>query len=58
MAPEVTEPALARGLYAWMLLFGSVSFEMFGHLHTIIEDYDAFFEIEMRQMARFIGLPE
>ena len=58
VAPEVTEAALARGLYAWMLIFGSVSFEMFGHLHTIIEDYDAFFELEMRQMARFIGLPE
>jgi AcrR family transcriptional regulator len=58
LAPEVTEAGLARGLYAWILLFGSVSFEMFGHLHTIVEEYDAFFNLEMRQMARYIGLPE
>lgn len=55
-APEVTEPALARGLMAWMLLFGTISFEMFGHLYNVVADYDAFFEHEMRQMAVFIGL--
>lgn len=57
-APEVSAESLARGLTAWTQLFGTVSFELFGHLYNVVEDYDAFFELEMREMAAFIGLRE
>jgi AcrR family transcriptional regulator len=57
-APEVSGAALARGLTAWTQLFGTVSFELFGHLYNVVEDYDGFFELEMREMAAFIGLGE
>lgn len=57
-APEVATADLARGLTAWTQLFGAVSFELFGHLYTVVEDYDVFFELEMREMAEFIGLRE
>ena len=27
---------------------------MFGHLHNVIHDYDAFFELQMRHAAEFL----
>ena len=30
-------------------LFGLIGYELFGHLHRVIEGYDAFFEHEMRR---------
>jgi AcrR family transcriptional regulator len=51
---DVPIEILARGLQAWTQLFGAISFELFGHLHNVIVDYDAFFEHEMRRAARVI----
>jgi AcrR family transcriptional regulator len=49
--------AIANGVVAWSALFGAVSFEIFGHLHNVIADHDAFFEFEMDRLARdVIGL--
>jgi hypothetical protein len=45
---------LSRALLAWAELFGSISLEMFGHLHQVIHDYDAFFELQMRRAAEFL----
>jgi AcrR family transcriptional regulator len=47
---------LARAMSAWTELFGHVSFELFGRLQNTIEDYDAFFELQMRGCANRIGL--
>ncbi len=49
VAPGVSDAVLSRGLGAWTQLFGTISFELFGHLHNVIHDYDAFFDHQMRQ---------
>ncbi len=51
-APGVPDEVLARGLAAWTQLFGMISFELFGHLHNVIHDYEAFFDHEMRRAAQ------
>lgn len=48
---------LARGLAAWSQLLGSVSLELFGHFHNVINDYDAFFVFQMTQAARRLATP-
>jgi AcrR family transcriptional regulator len=53
-APEVPDVVLSRALLAWSQLFGSISLEMFGHLHNVIHDYDAYFDIQMRHVAEFL----
>jgi hypothetical protein len=53
-APNVPESVLSRALLAWSTLFGGISLEMFGHLHQVIHDYDAFFELQMRRAAEFL----
>ena len=53
-APGVPDAVLSRALLAWAQLFGSISLEMFGHLHNVIHDYDAFFELQMRHCAEFL----
>ena len=50
-APRVPDEVLARALLAWVTLFGAISYELFGHLHGIIDDYDTFFEHQMRRAA-------
>lgn len=54
--PKVPEAVLAKGMAAWILLFGAVSFELFGHLNNVIEDRDAFFDHQMRAMLHHVGL--
>lgn len=44
------DEVLARALLAWTGLLGHISYELFGHLHGGISDYDAFFE---HQLARW-----
>lgn len=53
-APGVPDGVLARGLYAWTELFGHISYELFGHLHGIVTDYDAFFELQMARTASIL----
>lgn len=53
---DIPAPALARGFMGWQLLFGAISFELFGHLHNVIDDTEAFFDHEMERLARYIGL--
>ena len=47
---------LGRLMSAWAQLFGTVSFELFGRYTNGVLDLDAFFEHELRGMARYIGL--
>ena len=51
---DLPEDVLGRGLMVWTHLFGTISFELFGHLHNVIHDYDAFFESQMKRAARFL----
>ncbi len=48
-APHVPESVLARGMAAWLLVFGTVSFELFGQFDTVITDRRAFFDFQMRE---------
>jgi AcrR family transcriptional regulator len=54
--PAVPEPLLAAVLAAWTQLLGSISLELFGHLHNVVEDFDALFDYEMELMANHLGL--
>jgi AcrR family transcriptional regulator len=53
-APDVPDHVLSRGLMVWTQMFGTISFELFGHLHNVIHDYDAFFDHQMRQAGRLL----
>ena len=47
---------VGRLLTAWAQLFGTLSFELFGRYQNAIGDLDAYFDHELRGMARHIGL--
>ena len=57
---QVPAELLIRGLMAWTLMFGAVSFELFGHVHNVIADEhrqrSPFFDGEMDRMADYLGL--
>jgi len=55
-APALDDVAMARAVTAWTLLVGTISFELFGHLHNVIHDYDAHFDVQMLVMAHTLGL--
>jgi AcrR family transcriptional regulator len=47
LAPEWLAPTAM----AWTQLVGSISFELFGHLHNVIYDYPAYFAFQMREIG-------
>jgi AcrR family transcriptional regulator len=51
---DIPAPAMARGIQAWMAIFGAVSFELFGHLHNVVDDHDTFFRHSMERLAHFV----
>jgi AcrR family transcriptional regulator len=57
VAPTVPEPLLARGVTAWIQLFGAVTFELFGRFNNTVVDRQSFFDHQMRVMAEHMGLP-
>ena len=54
----VPEPIILRGLMAWLEIFGTVSFELFGQLHNVVTDYEAFFDHVVLSVGSMIGLPQ
>jgi hypothetical protein len=54
-APGVPDDVLCRGLAVWTQLFGTISFELFGHLHNVIDHYDAFFDVQARAAWRYLS---
>jgi AcrR family transcriptional regulator len=50
------EAVLARGITAWVHLFGLLSFELFGRLDGVIDDLDAYLDYEMGTLARRAGI--
>ncbi len=56
LLPELPEPLWAAGLMAWAQLFGAINLELFGHLHNVIDDHEAWFDHEMRTVAVTLGL--
>ena len=55
-APQVPLPIVARALVAWALLFGQISFELFGRLDGLIHDTDALFDHAVTVMADLLGI--
>ena len=53
--PGLDPDVLARGILVWVV-FGLVSFELYGHLVGSVEDTDAFFGWSVDSMARYVGL--
>lgn len=53
-APGVPDELLARALLVWTGLFGAISYELFGHLHRVIDDYDAFFDHQVRRAGAYL----
>jgi AcrR family transcriptional regulator len=57
---KVPGALLQRGLMAWAALFGTVSFELFGHLHHVVGeepgDRDAFFAECVERWASQVGI--
>jgi AcrR family transcriptional regulator len=53
---HVPLPLIGRFMTAWAMLFGTLSFELFGRYTNAVLDPDAFFEHELRMAARHLGL--
>jgi len=47
---------VARALTVWAQLHGTLGFEVFGHFPYAIDDPDAYFDHQLRVMARHLGL--
>ena len=53
---DVPATLLGRAMSMWALLFGTISFELFGRLTNGVTDYDAYFEHQLKVMTRYLGL--
>jgi AcrR family transcriptional regulator len=54
--PALDETVRVRGLLAWSSLYGTISFELFGHFVGSVEDTDRYFDRVMGDLAGLIGL--
>jgi AcrR family transcriptional regulator len=50
------EDLIERALLLWIALIGTISFELFGHLHNTVTDYAAYFDVAVRLSAACAGL--
>jgi AcrR family transcriptional regulator len=53
--PAIDEAVRVRGLLAWSALFGTISFELFGHFVGSVEDADRYFDRVITDLAHLIG---
>jgi AcrR family transcriptional regulator len=53
---DVPATLITRVMSMWALLFGTISFELFGRLTNSVTDYDAYFDHQLRVMTRYLGL--
>jgi hypothetical protein len=56
VCPDAPPAVVGRAMGAWVQLFGTVSFELFGQLENVVDDKQVFFEHQMRAQAAYIGL--
>ena len=56
LASDLPEHQLGRAVLAWTQLIGSISFELFGHLHGVIVDYQGYFGYQMGRIGHELGL--
>jgi AcrR family transcriptional regulator len=53
--PALDEAVRVRALLAWSAIFGTISFELFGHFVGSVEDADRYFDRVMGELAALIG---
>jgi AcrR family transcriptional regulator len=53
---DVDDELLLAGLRAWVDLYGTVSFELFGQFQNVVSDPERFFDVQMRRGADALGL--
>ena len=53
--PALDETVRVRALLAWSALYGTISFELFGHFVGSVEDGDRYFDRAMTDLAALIG---
>lgn len=55
-APDLTEYQLAHAAMAWTQLIGSISFELFGQLPSVLHDHRSYFDYQMQGVGQRLGL--
>ncbi len=53
---DIDEPRVVGAINAWTTLFGTISFELFGHYEKIVADRAAYFDEVMRRVGILAGL--
>ncbi|MBK5221281.1 MAG: TetR/AcrR family transcriptional regulator [Acidimicrobiia bacterium] len=53
---DIDEPRVVGAISAWTTLFGTISFELFGHYENIVVDRAAYFDETMRRAGILAGL--
>ena len=56
ISPGLPDEVMLAGITAWIHIFGTVSFELFGQFNNVVDARDDFFDAEMGRMADLIGL--
>lgn len=56
LSGPVDRTRLLHGLGAWALVFGMISFELFGTFHNVFDDAEPIFRAQVDLMARHMGL--
>ncbi len=56
LGTSVPDGAVLVFLRCWVLLYGAVSMEVFGHLHFALDDPSPMFELTLGDLARLAGL--
>ena len=54
--PAFDDAVRTRALLAWSSLYGTISFELFGHFVGSVQDGDRYFDRTMSELAALIGL--
>ena len=54
--PALDDAVRLRALLAWSSLYGTISFELFGHLVGSVADTDRYFDLAMAELADLVGL--
>lgn len=47
---------LQRGMIAWTTMLGTISLELFGHLHRAVDDYPAYFDQVIARTVHDLGM--
>ena len=55
--PRTSDEVVIRAVIAWTQLFGMISFELFGHFHSVIDHVEPVFERSLLETGRLVGFP-